>query len=86
MCGIAGLYAAREPKLAGEAALIAEAGTFEDTKALPVCALSYWVVNGGKDGGTITTLDKPDEVEAAGLAYYGIGRGRSVRAATRSVA
>ena len=31
-------------------------------------------------------LYEPEEVEAAGLAYYGIGRGRSVRAATRSVA
>lgn len=46
-------------------ALIVESGTFEDTKALPVAALSYWVVNGGKDGGTITTLDKPDDVSAA---------------------
>ena len=31
-------------------------------------------------------LYDPREIEAAGLAYYGIGRGRSVRAATRSVA
>ena len=31
-------------------------------------------------------LYEPEEVEAAGLAYYGIGRGRSVRTATRSVA
>ena len=30
-------------------------------------------------------LYEPEEVEAAGLAYYGIGRGRSVRTATRSV-
>lgn len=46
-------------------ALIVEAGQFEDTKPLPVSALSYWVVNGGKDGGTIVTLDKPDDVQNA---------------------
>ena len=33
-----------------------------------------------------TLLVGREEVEAAGLAYYGIGRGRSVRTATRSVA
>lgn len=46
-------------------ALIVEAGAFEDTKALPVSMLSYWVVNGGKEGGSIITLDKPADVQDA---------------------
>ncbi len=59
-----GMQNGQYPQLPLEA-LIVEAGAFEGTKALPVSALSYWVVNGGKDGGTITTLDKPGDVEAA---------------------
>ena len=34
-------------------ALILEGGGFESVKPVPVSALSYWVVNGGKEGGTL---------------------------------
>jgi ATP-dependent helicase/nuclease subunit B len=61
---VKGMQNGQFPQLPLEA-LIVEAGKFDKTKALPVSALSYWVVNGGKDGGTIITVDNPDAVDHA---------------------
>lgn len=59
-----GMQDGRYPQLPLEA-LILEQGGFDDIKAVPVSALSYWVVNGSKDGGTIRSMQKPDELTLA---------------------
>lgn len=46
-------------------ALILENGGFENIKPLPVTALTYWVVNGGKDGGQEQGLSKPADIDLA---------------------
>lgn len=59
-----GMKNGQYPQLPLEA-LILEEGTFENTKRLPVLQLSYWVVNGAKEGGSIISLKTGQEVSKA---------------------
>lgn len=51
-----GIVNGQFPQLPLEA-LMLEDGTFDGVKAVPVTSLSYWVVNGGGDGGDITKVE-----------------------------
>jgi len=60
----AGMKDGRFPQLPLEA-LILEQGAFESIKALPVTSLSYWVVNGSKQGGEIKKMEKASDLTIA---------------------
>ena len=59
-----GMISGKFPQLPLEAVIVEE-GTIDTLKPMPVSALSYWVVNGGKDGGTIMTMDDTAKITAA---------------------
>jgi ATP-dependent helicase/nuclease subunit B len=52
------------PQLPLEAVII-EANGFEGIQNKPVSQVQYWIVNGSKDGGNITALNKPADLENA---------------------
>ncbi len=59
-----GIVGGQYPQLPLEA-LILEQGGFEDTKIIPVERLSYWVVNGSGNGGTLSSLKDAEKLSEA---------------------
>lgn len=59
-----GMMSGQFPQLPLEA-LMLEAEKFDGLKAVPVTSLSYWVVNGGGEGGEMTKLEDSAKITAA---------------------
>ncbi len=61
---LTGMKDGKHPQLPLEA-LILESGGFENTKAVNVGALSYWVVSGSGNGGDVKTMSKAADLSSA---------------------